>query len=73
MINLCERTQGLSSVAAYEQLRPPSALPNYLKRGFTIVEEVVLRVSVPDIGCRRGLYSRWSYAARISGCTWGNR
>jgi hypothetical protein len=25
-----------------------SALPNYLKRGFTIVEEVVLRVSVPD-------------------------
>ena len=48
MINLCERTQGLSSVAAYEQLRPPSALPNYLKRGFTIVEEVVLRVSVPD-------------------------
>ena len=25
-----------------------SALPNYLKRGFTIVEEVVLRVIVPD-------------------------
>jgi len=25
-----------------------SALPNCLKRGFTIVEEVVLRVSVPD-------------------------
>ena len=25
-----------------------SALPNYLKRGFTIVEEVVLPVSVPD-------------------------
>jgi len=25
-----------------------SALPNYLKRGFTIIEEVVLRVSVPD-------------------------
>jgi hypothetical protein len=25
-----------------------SALPNYLKRGFTILEEVVLRVGVPD-------------------------
>jgi GNAT superfamily N-acetyltransferase len=26
----------------------PSALPNYLKRGFTVAEEVVLRVDVPD-------------------------
>jgi GNAT superfamily N-acetyltransferase len=26
----------------------PNALPNYLKRGFTVAEEVVLRVDVPD-------------------------
>ena len=26
----------------------PNALPNYLKRGFTVAEEVILRVEVPD-------------------------
>jgi hypothetical protein len=41
-----------------------SALPNYLKRGFTIVEEVVLRVSVPTTGCRRVLDSRSSRGRR---------